>query len=1149
MPDSRMAGTARQRLRALATQPRRFAVGGVVQPGTDWAAAAYAYLADPHRGTPAAMPGYKLGGVVKKTKQKLGDLLPDEVEDLVAQAKAYLSDPVRVAGDVGRRAMHTRFLGAASPADVRRVYGEITEHAADPIREVAFTAVQKRFNPEETASTLRRRSEEHGGLGAAFRARENTLAKRVTENVLDPLNVIPVGASAGMAARGARAAGQSTARATLKALAKGGAREFAAPAAGQVAGAEAGRRIGGERGQQVGELAGLLAGGIGPNLVGNTPLPSLSRATEIAGTTAGAAGGYQATEDQDLLTRALATAGGAVAGYGLGRQVARGGPLGMSIEDVGRAADDAGAVQGQLLDAPGTLPAAEGPADFVRVLPERRPRTPITGEAEPLRDARREGQQAFPGLDPKAERRGILQIARSAVDLGQQAMLSGDISQVGRIGVIGGLQAASAGKPGAALTGFGRALAAAFNTNYAKSYLQSDKARRWADLSYPAQGVQPEFTGLIARVPVLGQLERAMFQRFTPVLAAEISEAILSGMRREVVRDGATVVKGRGDLARMSRAEAMQTVGQWVRQGLIGKELDPERMSAVERALWRFSLISPRWTRGQIGMVNALRDPGPQGELARRFWTTTIFLALASSVGITAAAEGKDPRDLLNPFHPDSVVDPRKGRNFLRIGLGERFGNVTVSPFQPIMPLVRTLLRPVVEGAQATTDAHDVGAAVMDGDVRELLAAVGTFVMAAGGEARQAARDYLMGRTSPPIRLFDDLVVREADFSGNPIVTKEGPAGLLQAGRYIASQVAPIGVQPFVEQTKRIPGTEPTARDRAVEFASNFIGLQVRTPDRLPGEVAGALRSEIAARGVTPAGNDAELFRQFAALNLDADEKSRFYHDNPAVRAYLDDRTRLQGEKFEKPQGRAAIQKYDTERQILQDARRQALIELERENLPGSEYRRRRAEIQNRYRERLAQTEMMIFGSDDPARVQAARDAVYRSDREDGPVRKALDGLYAIEQEGPSREQREAFFQAREEYLASLPADIRERMLQKQLADAPTESERQYIQAQQRYGEWNRRYPRYRGIRDEDADTALPYMQQAADLQRVRPGMSFRAALLRVGAPARERRTALKIRSGKYTNQARRRAFARDPLLARWYTELNAKLADELAGG
>ncbi len=1049
---------------------------------------------------------------LKKLAEDLDDAVPDEaVEDWVKDARDYLKNPTRVGKDVGKWAYNAPLIGGTrSPKQVREQYNKVTRKAVDPAREVTFAAVQERFNPRETVETLRERREQYGGLGAAFRARENTLAKRVTESALDPLNLIGFGtAGAG------RAAGQSTARLALKQLAKGGLREIAAPAAGQVVGAEVGRRVGGERGAQIGELAGLLGGAVGPNIAGPLRETAAARVAESGGvgrmltgetgegpvvptrrssvrpmdermfggpaalsgaiqagsTAAGAYGGYQAAEGEDWRTRAGATVLGGVAGFGLGRRVAQGKGIGLGIEDVGGGVD----------------PAA----------------------------AKRAGQQSFPGMDPKAERRGTLAIAGSVLDLARQGMLVGDIGQVARIGIPGFLNALSAGKPGGGALAFGRAVRGMVQPEYAKQWQQSSVGKRWADVAYPADLSNPEFGNLIQRIPGLGHLERMVFQRFTPIMAGEVAEAVFQG------------VKNHGDFKAMNDIQRRAVIGDWIKGMLVGRELDPEQTSVVSRGIARLAFLAPRWTMGQVQAVAKTADPGPEGELARRFWATTLLTAGALSVGLTAAMTGKDPRDLLNPTHPDSVVNPRVGRRFLAI---EGPGGWMVSPFQPVMPVFRALMRPLAEGGQVLAEEGDILAAME----------------AMAGEGWDSGRDFLLGKASQPVRLFNDLVIRGTDFQGRPIITKEGIAGAGQAGLYMLRQNAPIIAQPLLERDPRVPGTEPTLLDRAAEIGTGFFGLTTRPPDRLPPDVASALRGAIEAKGGTP-GADPDLISQYYGLKLDPSEKAALLREQPQLREFFEARTKLEGEKYEKPAGKARVKEYQAKKARLDMARRQALTDLEAENLTGNEYRRRRSELFDRHRGMVMGLQEAIFDTSDPERIDAAMDAVYRTGGEQSEEQKALDGLYSIQQEGESAEARTAYFEARKAYTESLSPEMREKLFQRQLDDAPTETERSLIRAQREYQERYMSLPQYRGIKQEDADAARPYIAMAADIQRVRPGLPFRAAIRLTKAPLKVQQTAIKIKSGRFTDPRRRSVFARSPLLSRWYSEIPGEILTQIA--
>lgn len=216
---------------------------------------------------------------LKKIGKRASGLLPDdEIEDALDRARSFVADN---AGDVARAGARTVYETPILPTgqslkQFRASYDRSTREVADPLREIAFTAGEEDFDPIKTAKRSYQ-TQRDTGLGEAFRARPNTLGKRVVENVIDPLNLIPVGTSL----VGAKAAGVPITRALIRSAI----REMAAPAAGQIGGYYAGKAVGGKTGAQIGEFAGLLAGGFGPNLVrsGDVPVPGRSRAERVPG--------------------------------------------------------------------------------------------------------------------------------------------------------------------------------------------------------------------------------------------------------------------------------------------------------------------------------------------------------------------------------------------------------------------------------------------------------------------------------------------------------------------------------------------------------------------------------------------------------------------------------------------------------------------------------------------------------------------------------------------------------------------------------------------------------------------------------------------------------------------------------------------------
>jgi hypothetical protein len=260
----------------------------------------------------------ELDDLKKRIKKRAAAVIPDPLEDATAGAARYLA---KYGGDAYRAL--DRFSRADIP-DIVDVY-DWTARRLDPAREVAFTVGENRLDPARALRELRQEAEQPGGLGAAFRARENTPAKRAAESALDPLLIAPVG-------RAGKAAGS-----VGKTLGEMAIRDVALPALGQIGLGEAGRRVGGAPGEAIGEMAGALLGGAAPNPFRGAPRPNLALATQALGAGAGAVGGYQATEGDDPYERAIATLGGAAVGGALGRRVAQGRPIGLGIEDIGRA--------------------------------------------------------------------------------------------------------------------------------------------------------------------------------------------------------------------------------------------------------------------------------------------------------------------------------------------------------------------------------------------------------------------------------------------------------------------------------------------------------------------------------------------------------------------------------------------------------------------------------------------------------------------------------------------------------------------------------------------------------------------------------------------------------------------------------------------
>lgn len=255
-----------------------------------------------------------LSSLKKRLKKTALDLVPDPLED----ATRYLTRYGGAALGAGRDVL----TGPRSEVpDIVDVY-DFLARKSDPLRETAFTIGENITRPTDILSELGKERSQPGGLGAAFRSRANTPVKRGLESLIDPMVAAPVGFAGNVTGGVGKALGQMALR------------DVALPAIGQIAGGELGQRIGGDTGGSIGELAGALLGGGLPDPRQGERARNL--VTEGFGAAAGAIGGFQATEGEDPYTRAFATLGGGVVGVVLGRRVARGEPIGLSIADTTR---------------------------------------------------------------------------------------------------------------------------------------------------------------------------------------------------------------------------------------------------------------------------------------------------------------------------------------------------------------------------------------------------------------------------------------------------------------------------------------------------------------------------------------------------------------------------------------------------------------------------------------------------------------------------------------------------------------------------------------------------------------------------------------------------------------------------------------------
>ena len=72
-------------------------------------------------------------------------------------------------------------------------------------------------------------------------------------------------------------------------------------------------------------------------------------------------------------------------------------------------------------------------------------------------------------------------------------------------------------------------------------------------------------------------------------------------------------------------------------------------------------------------------------------------------MGLTAAATGKSPLELLDPTDEDSVINPANPRTFLTVTLPD---GSRISPFQAIRPVARLFLKPAADALGAGYEGH-----------------------------------------------------------------------------------------------------------------------------------------------------------------------------------------------------------------------------------------------------------------------------------------------------------------------------------------------------------------------------------------------------------------------------------------------------------
>ena len=261
-------------------------------------------------------------------------------------------------------------------------------------------------------------------------------------------------------------------------------------------------------------------------------------------------------------------------------------------------------------------------------------------------------------------------------------------------------------------------------------------------------------------------------------------------------------------------------------------------------------------------------------------------------MGLTAAATGKSPLELLDPTDEDSVINPANPRTFLTVTLPD---GSRISPFQAIRPVARLFLKPAADALGAGYEAYEAREGLR-------VAAVAFLDAYAKSQASEGKR-FMSNRLALPARLILDVAVQNQDYFGRPIVTEDSALGAArQIAAYAGARQLPAFLQPFVEQgPSMVPGTEPTRTQRTIDAALEWaFNLSPSRVPRLPAEVDATLRAEVIRHGGDPG---PDPLGAYFDLKLPQDVRARFEADHPEVRRFLQDRTLARDETFNRPRG------------------------------------------------------------------------------------------------------------------------------------------------------------------------------------------------------------------------------------------------------
>jgi len=100
-----------------------------------------------------------------RLKKKLGQIVPDEAEDWLSEARDYLSNPTRALSDVARTAYRrpiTGQPGTPSLKTLKRASDVVYRDVMDPVKEAVAIQAKYGFDLDAAKEETRRRARDEG---------------------------------------------------------------------------------------------------------------------------------------------------------------------------------------------------------------------------------------------------------------------------------------------------------------------------------------------------------------------------------------------------------------------------------------------------------------------------------------------------------------------------------------------------------------------------------------------------------------------------------------------------------------------------------------------------------------------------------------------------------------------------------------------------------------------------------------------------------------------------------------------------------------------------------------------------------------------------------------------------------------------------